>query len=75
MADDKKHDDKSCPNCGHCPTCGKGNRGGYWPPNYWPWGRYPWTQPYITPTWYSSSSSPNQCASHQSGLSHASNAS
>lgn len=40
MADEKK--DKPCPNCGHCPTCGKSNHlpayyGPYWyyQPPYW----------------------------------------
>jgi hypothetical protein len=32
--------DKPCPNCGHCPTCGRSNAPyGVWPP-------YRWTYPY-----------------------------
>ena len=40
MADDKK----PCPNCGHCPTCGRSNA----PKGYWPYP-YPYTTPYIQP--------------------------
>ena len=33
--------DKPCPNCGHCPTCGRKN----YTPNHWPWGYWPWYPP------------------------------
>ena len=35
MATGDKHE-KPCPNCGHCPTCGKSN----WPKQWYPW-QYP----------------------------------
>ena len=42
---------ETCPNCGHCPTCGRSNTP---PAVVIPWNPspyYPWTRPYIT--WHS----------------------
>ena len=50
-------DQKPCPSCGHCPTCGRTNQPVYQLPPY-----YPYTIPYITPyvaptiTWTSTGS-------------------
>lgn len=41
-----KHD-KPCPNCGHCPTCGRSNFRP-WYPNQWWYGYPQWVYPYTT---------------------------
>jgi hypothetical protein len=43
MAEKKKHDEV-CPNCGHCPTCGRSAQ----PYITYPSIPYPWSQP---PSW------------------------
>jgi hypothetical protein len=41
--------DKTCPSCGHCPTCGRSAAPYCWPIYVAPWHQRPWyEQPYIS---------------------------
>lgn len=43
-SDSHENEDKKCPNCGYCPTCGRSNNNIY----IRPYPYYPWAQPYVT---------------------------
>lgn len=44
--DSDENEDKKCPNCGYCPTCGRANND----TNIYirPYPYYPWAQTYVT---------------------------
>ena len=52
---------KPCPNCGYCPTCGRPNQYQLWP--VWP---YPQTPIWQWPTWISATQSNTITGSHSS---------